>query len=149
MKKLILLIVLIVGIVGVFIWTNSGKYKVVDKDFCEDTKEVYYEANGQKIYTICLDSITVNISNKEYELKDYLSNNGMSINDALNVLIKVNLVKKDKYVVYQDGGSKLYTGSKLNVLKCSSITVVGSNAGNNNLYIAEKENLTSGDICVE
>ncbi len=74
----------------------------------------YFEENGEKVYLVCYDNAKIKNNESILELSDYLKNNG--INVFLNKISEVTDVS-----VYKDGGSAIYKGANIVVIKCNAL----------------------------
>ena len=105
--------------------------EVKESDSC--SKDLYYSEDDRDIYLYCLDSILVNDGSSTVELRDYLNNEGISIDEFIDLFIEVD--------TYDDGGSKIYrelgdttqvngfTDRGLTILECNTIE------GNKDIYL--------------
>lgn len=111
-------------------------YKIetdLDKNMVKKPK-LYYEVNGQRVYTSCLDKIYVNLGNEKIELYEYLEKEGLSFDEITK---KLNLDK-----VLDDGGTKIYrddwatkfTNNGLTLVKCNRKLEDGTT--NKDIYIS-------------
>ena len=136
-KKYIIIIILILLIISIIILKTIKhkneiiKINPIDKDICDYKPHLYYEENGRKVYSYCLDKIEIKEGNSFISLKDYFNNhtikdfekrfeNGISYDDGGTT-------------VYRDGGTKKILKENTTVLICRTLE------GNNDIYIGNKD----------
>lgn len=84
---------------------------IIEKEDCIKEKILYYESDGIKYYTSCIDKI---IDNNNMDLKKLLDSNKITFEDIFSTY--------DKEVTsYCDGGSKEYYFENLNIIKCHTL----------------------------
>lgn len=117
--SIILTIIFIVVLLYILNNGNNYNFKYDNKKECNKV-ELLLTKNGRKIYTYCLENITITINNEEKELKKYIENN----NDAISEISKSLKLES----ILSDGGTKIYKGD-ITLIKCNTI------AGNKDVYI--------------
>lgn len=95
---------------------SNAKYQVIlgTDEFCTDTEELYTEIEDRKIYLICISEILTNYENKEYSLKELLSNNTMTLNELYALA--------NEEIKYKDGGSIQYIYDNFTITKCNGMS---------------------------
>lgn len=94
----------------------------------ECTSKIYYEEDGRRIYSYCLESIKYNGK----ELNKLLSD-GMKIEKVIGTLKKTG--------DYYDGGSKMYRGKNISILTCNTLD------GNKDIYIGNSKMEYEDNFC--
>lgn len=124
------IIILVMSICSLIVFEiNDHKTRIETKTSGEECEvKLYYEDNKQKVYSYCLDSIKF----KGKELNKLLSD-GMKIEELIDTL--------EKDGDYWDGGSKMYRGKNISVLKCDTID------GNRDIYIGNSEMKYENSFC--
>ena len=67
--------------------TTYNIIRVDKKNICNDEVGLYYTENNKNIYLYCLDKVEIIKDKNVYELKDYLKENNMSIEDLSDFLL--------------------------------------------------------------
>ena len=136
-QKIILCGVLIICLTGCQVKdTKITDINLTKNDNCDYKPKLLVEQYDRKIYTYCLDDITIKINDKEENLKNFIERDDKAIDKIIDTLRL-----KDSY---SDGGTKLYIGEKLTLIQCHTI------AGNRDIYIGNqnmkfKENFCDND----
>ena len=133
-KRIILGGILLIGLTGC-------QGKIIDissntNNECNRKAQLLVEQKNRKIYTYCLNDVTIKINDKEDNLKNFIETDDKAIDKIIDTLRL-----KDSY---SDGGTKLYIGEKLTLIQCHTI------AGNRDIYIGNqnmkfKENFCDND----
>lgn len=122
-KKIIIGFVLIIGLSGCEEEITDINYKVVDE--CSNKPELLLNDHNINIYTYCLNDMEVNVENIKVKLDEYISNNDDWLEKITNEI--------DDVYVLSDGGTKIYKGSNITVIKCNTLY------GNKDVYIGNKD----------
>ncbi len=124
------IIIFVASVASLIIFKSYNKVDRLDgKALSNDCgEEIYYDNNGQRIYSYCLE----NIEFDGKELNDLLDG-GLNIDDLFKDL--------EKEEIYKDGGSILYRGEKLSILQCNTIE------GNNDIYIGTRNMKYENQFC--
>ena len=140
-KVLILCFLIMIVIVGVIFIIYQSKERnklsvnaIVDQD-CEEKKH-YFDYEGRKVYLACVNSVTINKNNKNYDLKYALDNKIIDFYDILSIA-------KNKEE-YWDGGSIIYRYDDF------TIVVYQRYAGNQNVcddIIIGNNKIEIGNYC--
>ena len=133
-KKCILLVIILV--ICVFIFTlllnkNNSNLIVNEIENCDNEAKLYYEIDGKKIYSYCLDIVEIVVDDKNIDLKEYLKNN--SIDDLVDMLEKESTFYDGGTSIYKDGGTKKITSNGITLIRCNTLD------GNRDIYIGNKD----------
>ena len=115
------------GITGISSNTNNE---------CNHKASLLIEKDNRKIYTYCLNDITIKLNNQEKKLKTFIEEN----NDAIDSIIDTLELER----TLMDGGTKVYKGESLTLVQCNKLD------GNRDVYIGDqnmefKENFCDND----
>ena len=115
------------GITGISSNTNNE---------CNHKASLLIEKDNRKIYTYCLNDITIKLNNQEKNLKTFIEEN----NDAIDSIIDTLELEG----TLMDGGTKVYKGESLTLVQCNKLD------GNRDVYIGDqnmefKENFCDND----
>jgi len=105
-------------------------------DNCNNKAQLFIEQNDRNIYIYCLDDVTIEINDKEENLKSFIETDDKAIDKIIDTL-----KLKDSFY---DGGTKVYKGDNLTLVKCHTLD------GNRDIYIGDqnmkfKENFCDND----
>ena len=100
---------------------------------CQEEASVYYEAEGYKIYTYCLNSIKIVTEDKETELKDYLKDNPNTISEIIKELTTKSNLNDGGTVIYNSEDDSDYINNGLAIIKCHKVN--SESKENNDIYI--------------
>lgn len=107
---------------------------------CREPSKLYYADEKIKVYTYCLDSITINNSGKKDDLLTYLKNDP-EILDKLNSKLAYKGLSADNstqiYTTYPD---TKYTNNGLTYFKCDKLNI-------DDVYIGPKDMQLQEDFC--
>ena len=106
---------------------------VIEDDNCNHKAQLLTEKNNIKIYTYCSDDITIKINNKEMTLKEIVETDDEAIEKIINTL------KHEE--TFSDGGTKLYKGDNLTLIKCNTLD------GNRDIYIGNENMKFKQNFC--
>ena len=146
MKKTILIlgIVLLLSGCGSNIKLDSNYEVEVQKTSkCSNEATEYYDNGKQKVYLVCLKKVTLKDDKNKVELKKYLKQDNVNLEDASNELI-TNLVGETSLLdgtatIYRDGGTMKFTNNGYTIIKCNT------EEGNKDIYIGTDElDITKG-----
>ena len=129
--KGILMFILLIGLTGCRDEITDISLNVNDN--CENKAKLLLEQNDRNIYTYCLDDITIKLNKKEENLKKFIEND----NDAIDKIIGMVELKDTLY----DGGTKVYKGDELTVIKCHTLD------GNRDIYIGDQSMKFKENFC--
>lgn len=102
-------------------------------DNCNHKAQLLVEQKDKKIYTYCLDDVTIKINDKEENLKDFIKKEDKAIDKIIDTL-----ELKDSYL---DGGTKLYKGESLTLVKCNTLD------GNRDIFIGNQNMKFKQNFC--
>lgn len=105
-----------------------------------DNKPILYSEGDIKVYSYCLDSISIYKDNKFWELNDWMKSINQTISTSIEKITS-NDYLWDDVIFYKDGGSKLYTSEKMNILVCKTVS------GNNDVYIGDGDMRYELEFC--
>lgn len=132
MKKVIIMFLIIVIVVGVIIFTLKNNFNIDNKEECEcHNPELLVSLDDKNIYTYCIKNPTIKIDNKKVKLKEYIKNN-KAINEIIDTLKLEDILK--------DGGTKIYKGD-ITLIKCNTLD------GNKDIYIGNKNMEFKENFC--
>ena len=100
---------------------------------CNHKASLLVEKDNRKIYTYCLNDTTIKLNDKEINLKTYIEEN----NDAIDRI--VDTLELDGTLM--DGGTKIYKGENLTVVKCNKLD------GNRDVYIGNQNMKFKENFC--
>ncbi|MBQ8902657.1 MAG: hypothetical protein IJY87_06355 [Bacilli bacterium] len=103
-------------------------------------KPILYVEGDIKVYSYCLDSISIYKDNKFWELKDWMKSINQTISTSIEKITS-NDYLWDDVILYKDGGSKIYTSDKMNILVCKTIS------GNSDVYIGDNSMSYELEFC--
>ena len=114
---------------------NNVSLKIVESKNCDNKRKLYYEENGVKIYTYCLDKVTLN----DVDLKKYFEATNVNALDTMALVLNKFKEQDKNYVSYRDGGSMKFTYNGQSILLCHT------EKNNNDIYIGtDKMQLNRG-----
>lgn len=124
------IVFLVMSISCLIIYEISYEKGVLETKKSDDEcfAKLYYEGDGVNIYSYCLESIKFNGK----ELNELL-NKGMKIEEVIGTLHKEDS--------YYDGGSQMYRGREISILKCNTL------AGNKDVYIGNYDMKYEDNFC--
>lgn len=123
LKKFILGLIIITSLSGCEEEITDINYKVVDE--CSNKPELLLNDHNINIYTYCLDNMEVSVDNTRVKLDEYIVNNVDWFEHIISKLDNVNNLG--------DGGTKIYKGSNITVIKCNTLN------GNKDVYIGNRD----------
>ena len=100
---------------------------------CNQKVQLLLEQDGRKIYTYCLNDATITLNNKEETLKTFIEENDDAI-DGISDTLKL-------YGTLNDGGTKVYKGENLTLIKCHTLD------GNRDVYIGDQNMEFKENFC--
>lgn len=122
-RRFILGLILIISLSGCEKEMANVNYKVVDE--CSNKPELLLNDNGINIYTYCLNEMSVYIGDNEVNLDEYIVNNDNWLDNIISKLDNVDML--------YDGGTKIYKGNNITVIKCNTLD------GNRDVYIGNED----------
>jgi len=134
-KKIIYLILMLICITGCNKNDSILDITFSNIDDCNRKPQLLIGKDNINIYTYCINNIKVNTSNKQINLKEYLANNDNSIENIIKTLILDD-------VIY-DGGTKIYKGNNITLIKCNTLE------GNKDIYIGNSDMKYKSNFCKE
>ena len=102
-------------------------------DNCNHKAQLLVEQKDRKIYTYCLNDVIIKINNKEEDLKNFINKDDKAIDKIIDIL-----KLKDSFL---DGGTKLYKGENLTLIKCNTLD------GNRDIYIGNQNMEFKQNFC--
>lgn len=130
-KKIALMSVLLLGLTGCR--DNISNISSNANEDCNNKAQLLVEQNDRKIYTYCLNNVTIKINDKEENLKNFIETDSKAIDKIINTL-----KLKDSF---SDGGTKLYKGKNLTLVKCNTLD------GNRDIYIGDQNMEFKQNFC--
>lgn len=130
-KKIILGVICLIGLTGC--QNNITDVSSNIDDNCNHKAQLLVEQKDKKIFTYCLDDVTIKINDKEENLKDFIKKEDKAIEKIIDTL-----KLKDSY---SDGGTELYKGEKLTLVKCNTLD------GNRDIYIGDQNMKFKQNFC--
>ena len=105
-------------------------------DNCNNKSELFVEQKDRNIYTYCLRDTKIKVNGQEVDLKNFIETDEKSIDKIIDTL--------EFEDVFLDGGTKIYRGENLTLVKCNKLD------GNRDIYIGDqnmefKENFCDND----
>ena len=133
-RRIILLSILLISLTGCNKEITNISSNINNN--CIYKPELFMEQEDRNIYTYCLDDVKIKFNDKEKNLKDFIKTDEEAIDKIIGIL-------EFKDVVY-DGGSKIYKGENVTLIKCNTLD------GNKDIYIGDqnmkfKENFCDND----
>ncbi len=138
MKKIVLVLGIVLLLSGCSVKLDSNYEVDVKKiDKCTNEAIEYYDNGKQKVYLVCLSKVTLKDSKHKVELKKYLKQDNIDLNDVSNELI-IKLVGEtslldESAIFYRDGGTMKFTKNGYTIVKCNT------EEGNKDIYIGTDE----------
>ena len=148
MKKFLLILSLLFLLTGCEM--NLKDDYIVDitsSKSCNNEIEEYYTTDSKKIYTVCIDKITLKDNNHKIALNKYLNQKDVNLDntmkDIIDKVVGETSIVDGSATIYLDGGTTKYTKNGYTIITCNT------NDGNNDIYIATdklqmKDNSISG-----
>ena len=148
MKKILIVIgCLLLVIIGYYSYkyykNNSSVIRIkYDKEkICDYKPHLYYEEEGRKVYSYCIDKIEIKDNDKFIDLKDYFNNHTL---EDFDKLFKGGVSFDDGgTTIYRDGGTRKYLKGNTTVIICRKLN------GNNDIYIGNKDMDYKHNFCTE
>ena len=131
LKKVIFLGVLVIYLTGC--GNNISNIISNTNKECNNKAELLVEQKDRKIYTYCLNDATIKINDKEENLKNFIESDDNAIEEIIDTL-----KLKDSF---SDGGTKLYKGENLTLVKCNTLD------GNRDIYIGDQNMEFKQNFC--
>lgn len=115
--------------------TDTGKWVKVNENNCQHKPTLIATEKDYKIYEYCLTNEKITINKKQYLVSEYLKTNS----DESSIKKIINTLKlKDTYL---DGGTKIYKGNNLTLIKCNTLD------GNKDIYVGNKNMKYKQNFC--
>ncbi len=95
-----------------------------EKINCDYKPMLLFEADNYKVYSYCVDNIKIN-------------NERLNRNNLQSFIYELDKIDEDNKLMFKDGGTILYKGTSMNVLKCN--TILDFSLSNNDIYIGDSE----------
>ncbi len=134
-KKFMCLIIMLMSVVGCSKNDNISDITFSNIEDCNRKPELLIGKDDVNIYTYCINNLKVNINNKQKDLKEYVNSNDNSIERIIETL-KV-------YDVIYDGGTKIYKGNNITLIRCNTLE------GNKDIYIGNFDMKHKSNFCKE
>lgn len=113
---------------------DDYKVEITNSKSCNNEIEEYYITKDKKIYTICIDKITLKDSNHKIALNKYLSQKDVNLDntmkDIIDKIVGETSIVDGSAIMYLDGGTTKYTKNDYTIIACNT------NDGNKDIYIA-------------
>ena len=130
-KKIILGSILLIGMTGC--QDNIIDISSNTNNNCNYKPQLLLEQNNKKIYTYCLNDTIIKINNKEQNLKKFIEEDDRAIDKIIDTLELENTLS--------DGGTKIYRGDNLTLVKCNKLD------GNRDIYIGNQNMKFKENFC--
>ena len=130
-KKVVFLGVLVICLTGC--GNNISNIISNTNKECNNKAELLVEQKDRKIYTYCLNDTIIKINDKEENLKNFIETDDRAIDKIIDTL-----KLKDSF---SDGGTKLYKGENLTLIKCNTLD------GNRDIYIGDRNMKFKQNFC--
>ena len=130
-KKIILATVLLLELTGCR--DNISNISSNTNKDCNNKAQLLVEQKDRKIYTYCLNNATIKINDKEEKLQNFIETDEKAIDKIINTLKLEG--------TYSDGGTKLYKGKNLTLVKCNTLD------GNRDIYIGDQNMEFKQNFC--
>ena len=130
-KRIILGGFLLIGLTGC-----QGKITDVSSNTnseCNHKAQLLVEQDDRKIYTYCLNDVTIKINDKEENLKNFIETDDKAIDKIIDTL--------ELEGAFSDGGTKTYRGENLTLVKCYTLD------GNRDIYIGDQNMKFKQNFC--
>ena len=133
-KKIILGGVLVICLTGC--QNNIFDISSNSNNECDNKAKLLMVQDDRKIYTYCLNDMTITLNDKQENLKTFIEEN----DDAIDRIIDTLKLEG----TFSDGGTKVFKGDKITLVKCNKLD------GNRDIYIGDqnmefKENFCDND----
>lgn len=122
---------------------NENKIEKIiakEKVNCTNSKDLLISTKEYKIYTSCLESVTIKIDLQEFSLQEFLKEKA-NLEKLIQILKEQTTLNDTTSLIYKDGGSTLYKGANLSLLKCNTIE------GNKDIYIGSEKMYYEKNFC--
>lgn len=132
-NKIIYLLLILICITG------CNKNKVISDitfsniDDCNNKPQLLTKKEDISIYTYCINDVMVNVNKKQFNLKEYINSNENSIEKILETLNKED--------VAYDGGTTIYKGNNITLIKCNTVD------GIKDIYIGDSNMKHKENFC--
>lgn len=100
---------------------------------CNNKARLILKQKDRNIYTYCLDNMKIIIGDKEENLKTFIETDDKAIDKIIDTL--------ELEEIYLDGGTKLYKGDNLTLVKCHTLD------GNKDVYIGDQNMEFKQNFC--
>ena len=100
---------------------------------CNHKAQLLVEQKDRKIYTYCLNDVTIKINDKEENLKNFIETDNKAIDKIIDTL--------EFEDAFSDGGTKTYRGENLTLVKCNTLD------GNSDIYIGDQNMEFKQNFC--
>lgn len=107
---------------------------------CENNAKLYYASGNKRIYTYCLDKITLTSKNITIDLKNYLKTSNNAIEKIVNLLSLSEEDNNRMITIYRDNNN--YSNLGLSIIKCNSKNLIDA------YYIGDETLTVQDDFCV-
>ena len=102
---------------------------------CDYSAKLLFEYDNKKIYSYCVKNIKINDKELDEE----------SISELIDVLNTKDRYNDSLVLTYKEGGTKLYTGSEMKILRCNHL--VDFSLTNQDIYIGDVNLTYKGNFC--
>ena len=130
-KKFALVSVLLLGLTGCR--DNISNISSNTNKDCNNKAQLLVEQKDRKIYTYCLNDVTIKINDKEENLKNFIETDDKAIDKIIDTL--------EFEDAFSDGGTKTYRGENLTLVKCYTLD------GNRDIYIGNQNMKFKQNFC--
>lgn len=131
LRKSILMFMFMIGLTGCHEEITDISLNVIDD--CDYKPILLVEQNDRKIYTYCLDDITIKLNDKEENLEKFIKNDI----DAIDKIVGTLKLEGS----FSDGGTKVYNGENITLVKCHTLD------GNRDIYIGDQNMKFKENFC--
>lgn len=132
-NKIIYLLLILICITGCNKNDSISDIVFSKLDDCNNKPQLLMEKEDINIYTYCINDVMVNVNKKQFNLKEYINSNENSIEKILETLNKED--------VAYDGGTTIYKGNNITLIKCNTID------GIKDIYIGDSNMKHKENFC--
>ena len=132
-KKIIYLILMLFCVTGCNKNDSISDIVFSKLDDCNNKPQLLMEKEDINIYTYCINDVMVNVNKKQFNLKEYINSNENSIEKILETLNKED--------VAYDGGTTIYKGNNITLIKCNTVD------GIKDIYIGDSNMKHKENFC--
>ena len=108
--------------------------EITESETCGEKETLYYSDKTQKIYLSCLDEVKIKTKEDTIELKKYMEDQKMTVEDIRSFLLEKTSLKEE--IIYSDGETKKYRNEEVSVIFCNH--EISEKQSNRDIYIGPK-----------